>query len=33
VTSVIARAVQQRIYVRGATMTIGCSVFVSLIAS
>jgi cell shape-determining protein MreD len=33
VTSVIARAVQQRIYVRGATMTIAFSVFVSLIAS
>src|SRR5580693_2338042 len=32
-TSVIARAVQQRIYVRGATMTIGFSVFVSLVAS
>jgi len=32
-TSVIARAVQQRIYVRGATMTIAFSVFVSLIAS
>jgi len=32
-TSVIARAVQQRIYVRGATMTIAFSVFVSLVAS
>jgi rod shape-determining protein MreD len=33
VTCVIARAVQQRIYVRGATMTIAFSVFVSLLAS
>jgi rod shape-determining protein MreD len=32
-TCVIARAVQQRIYVRGATMTIAFSVFVSVIAS
>jgi rod shape-determining protein MreD len=32
-TCVIARAVQQRIYVRGATMTIAFSVFVSLLAS
>jgi rod shape-determining protein MreD len=32
-TCMIARAVQQRIYVRGATMTIAFSVFVSLIAS
>jgi rod shape-determining protein MreD len=32
-TCVIARAVQQRIYVRGATMTIGFSAFVALVAS
>ena len=32
-TSLIARAVQQRIYVRGATMTIAFSAFVALVAS
>ena len=31
-TSIIARAVQQRIYVRGATMTIAYSAFVALVA-
>ena len=31
-TCVIARAVQQRIYVRGPTMTIGFSAFVALVA-
>ncbi len=31
-TCVIARAIQQRIYVRGATMTIGFSAFVALVA-
>jgi len=31
-TSIIARAVQQRIYVRGATMTIAFSAFVALLA-
>ena len=31
-TSIIARAVQQRIYVRGATMTIAYSAFVALLA-
>ena len=31
-TCVIARAVQQRIYVRGATMTIAFSAFVALVA-
>jgi len=33
VTCLIARAVQQRIYVRGATMTIAFSGFVALVAS
>jgi len=32
VTCLIARAVQQRIYVRGAAMTIGFSGFVALVA-
>ena len=32
-TCVIARAVQQRIYVRGTTMTIGFSAFVALVAA
>lgn len=33
VTCLIARAVQQRIYVRGATMTIAFSAFVALVAA
>ena len=32
-TSLIARAVQQRIYVRGATMTVAFSAFVALVAA
>ncbi|MDB4955435.1 MAG: hypothetical protein JWO36_3004 [Myxococcales bacterium] len=32
-TGLVARAVQQRIYVRGATMTIAFSAFVALVAS